>query len=954
MAPKFPVTVDSIRRAIVKTVGTRVCAADELAETINNSLETDLSEDDVLDFCEDIIELNVLDTGEVFNVQNLIRQLTFTHRVTQREAEQGRVEVDVDLAHLRSTVPEFFEPGNFDEATEFDPARVPLLRHEQHQLVWTVTYPDELDDELDGNDDKVDDTDDDSFDDDPIQFVEGPHNWLKDKAGSLIGFRLADDNVWDVEENCTIENNSTSSSMQDSFAEALTAVVESMNESVRLGVDVLYELVDVIEWDMFTGGFPALTISPLIELLPKVGLISRNLRISRAGTDWETDTDRRMLRQLAIVWDVPFASVDAHAMINGGRLVMHAMRTINSEDASQNHEKTDEDLEEFRAALRTDHVARLLASHHEDSRLDDPTGELILFLNELRPGATRTDHARIDWVLSRIVADPLQQVDYLRAALKADHRFVPALEDHLFAAACMRDINEFRNAMSSWADVEIDAGVRNGIAKPTARQSLRFSMLQPNTAPVRVAATAGRNDPCPCGSGKKFKQCHLGKRFDDKEGSSNTDLSTAGTVDALTLNELFALLAAWFDMNQPEVLNDINTMLRMRLSDEQLVGTSLFVLDAAVAWETNVDEFVSLTSARGRRWTANEMAAIRQSCHRPVSVFEVHDRAVGRSLMLRDLMSGELMVVDAPDSSKGFEIGEYLLARVVGTIANLRFGQGAIGIPMRDRDATMTWLAEHNQRPNAVLLCMWVLGRVGRFTTGSSMTAGPVRHNTSGEVLQFHNVRIAVESSLDEINARLLATKEVQSLPEELSNGFGWSIIDGTTLVAQIYVWAEELTDATYAIDFDVNSTERFERVLAILLSAFPTAQVVAHTIDDPDDLRLTSEMGLRDERAVRLEDEDDEPFDPTSFSDDDRQRFSIALEQQWFAEHIPALGGLTPRQAADDPTRRSDLIKLLRQMDGPISGPISIGYDARRMADELGVDIGPQPKNRPRLPGIH
>jgi preprotein translocase subunit SecA len=27
-------------------------------------------------------------------------------------------------------------------------------------------------------------------------------------------------------------------------------------------------------------------------------------------------------------------------------------------------------------------------------------------------------------------------------------------------------------------------------------------------APVRAAARVGRNDPCPCGSGKKYKQCH--------------------------------------------------------------------------------------------------------------------------------------------------------------------------------------------------------------------------------------------------------------------------------------------------------------------------------------------------------------------------------------------------------------------------------------------------------------
>ena len=26
--------------------------------------------------------------------------------------------------------------------------------------------------------------------------------------------------------------------------------------------------------------------------------------------------------------------------------------------------------------------------------------------------------------------------------------------------------------------------------------------------PVRVAQKVGRNEPCPCGSGKKYKQCH--------------------------------------------------------------------------------------------------------------------------------------------------------------------------------------------------------------------------------------------------------------------------------------------------------------------------------------------------------------------------------------------------------------------------------------------------------------
>jgi len=32
--------------------------------------------------------------------------------------------------------------------------------------------------------------------------------------------------------------------------------------------------------------------------------------------------------------------------------------------------------------------------------------------------------------------------------------------------------------------------------------------LGPRVETVRVEATPGRNDPCHCGSGKKYKKCH--------------------------------------------------------------------------------------------------------------------------------------------------------------------------------------------------------------------------------------------------------------------------------------------------------------------------------------------------------------------------------------------------------------------------------------------------------------
>ena len=42
----------------------------------------------------------------------------------------------------------------------------------------------------------------------------------------------------------------------------------------------------------------------------------------------------------------------------------------------------------------------------------------------------------------------------------------------------------------------------------TLERLKRFSKIAPKREPVRADKTPGRNDPCPCGSGKKYKKCH--------------------------------------------------------------------------------------------------------------------------------------------------------------------------------------------------------------------------------------------------------------------------------------------------------------------------------------------------------------------------------------------------------------------------------------------------------------
>lgn len=39
-------------------------------------------------------------------------------------------------------------------------------------------------------------------------------------------------------------------------------------------------------------------------------------------------------------------------------------------------------------------------------------------------------------------------------------------------------------------------------------QSCCMAIVEPKGEPVVIGPVVGRNDPCPCGSGKKHKKCH--------------------------------------------------------------------------------------------------------------------------------------------------------------------------------------------------------------------------------------------------------------------------------------------------------------------------------------------------------------------------------------------------------------------------------------------------------------
>jgi hypothetical protein len=104
----------------------------------------------------------------------------------------------------------------------------------------------------------------------------------------------------------------------------------------------------------------------------------------------------------------------------------------------------------------------------------------------------------------------------------------------------------------------------------------------------------------------------------------------------------------------------------------------------------------------------------------------------------------------------------------------------------------------------------------------------------------------------------------------------------------------------------ETNSAERMDRVLATLIRLDPTMRVLDDSRQPIRDAREAAEL------ATQLPAAEDtlDPDDPAVAEMLDA--FIREYEAKWLDEHIPALDGHTPRQTAEDPTRRGDLIKLL------------------------------------------
>jgi len=186
--------------------------------------------------------------------------------------------------------------------------------------------------------------------------------------------------------------------------------------------------------------------------------------------------------------------------------------------------------------------------------------------------------------------------------------------------------------------------------------------------------TVSRNDPCPCGSGRKFKHCCL--RVQDVEDNLRVRLRSAegALVPALFSYATQEFGREFFDEAWDEfflwnkVPDDIESSKEFGTTFDPFFVFD-FVPDAAEhplpdGWPI---EPLALHFLRHEVESAPELHRefIEQACKSPASFFVVEAVFAGRALDIKDILTGRQFHVLEQSASRTLHVGDVLFTRVV-------------------------------------------------------------------------------------------------------------------------------------------------------------------------------------------------------------------------------------------------------------------------------------------------
>ncbi len=472
----------------------------------------------------------------------------------------------------------------------------------------------------------------------------------------------------------------------------------------------------------------------------------------------------------------------------------------------------------------------------------------------------------------------------------------------------------------------------------------------------------GRNDPCPCGSGRKYKKCHGAQ--DTSAAAPRPDVTRANALKTVDIDLSERLLrfarlrfgAEWLD-DAFDAFDSYGTFEIVEDGELERLAAPL-----SLPWSLHFMPLppAGLTLAelwrreRTRRLRPDMRLLLDAYAASWLSIWEVASVARGVGTALVDTLTGEQRFVHDVSSSETLEPYDSVLAFVL-TCDGVSFFGAAHGqpLPLRETDFVAREarrLCRVRTRPVAIdklrippiqlaIVALWNAG-VWKLRTQPP----PVMQNTDGDPFvlttddfellvprervarRLRSLEGAMEPEADRDDIVFVVTKEGNALHSQWDN----------TIIGRIALGRKRLRVET-------NSTRRADAL---------RARVEAH-LGAMARFRLRTEANTADllEQARASTHSTKEPAkgapppEALAMLRELRERHMAA----WLDTSIPALDGLTPRAAARSPRMRSKLKLLVKEFErGEARLPPEERIDLSRFWLALELDR-PSPPSKPR-----
>ena len=487
-------------------------------------------------------------------------------------------------------------------------------------------------------------------------------------------------------------------------------------------------------------------------------------------------------------------------------------------------------------------------------------------------------------------------------------------------------------------------------------------MLCETMAGAKNVNTIGRNDPCPCRSGKKFKHCHgrmnvpaqeaayfRNRRLDAESGELLTTFARKRFGDD-------ALRLAWeeyhlsdeipFDMSGP----DADSFMRWFTFNWQPEGketlAELFLTEKRSKLEPDVDRFIDAT------------------LHSPYSFFQTLSVDAGTGLALKDILRKREVYVLEKSASRIVEKGHILLARVVELDGIFFYmGTSAFVISPGYLDHILTLRAELENAGSLVdgavspeiLLEYEEELREAYFYIGDAEQNQKLDiRNTDGDPLSFHTLTYEISSferafhGLKDLEQKMTGSADSELLAEAERGKAG----QPTKLTlhwlkpAKKGAFGGNTNHATLTISktrlvVEVNSEQRSKRIQKEIKKRLgDDAVLLRTTVKTQEGIMKEAEK----EAAMGKPSKESEHDRLMRESPEARALMKEMMEKHWVDwpnSPLPALRGMTPRKAAKHPEGRELLESLLMEFDlrNQEQDDEFLRVDTAKLRKELGLD---------------